>query len=109
MISQGLISDFDQFALMEFYEMEATSLSVSCSPSVSPTTNPPHIVGLVGHHGHHNAFIIVMLMFSSLSLRHVVDAVGNPETIVRFILLELLSKFCHLVPDDDVDNDGDDI
>ena len=41
------------------------------------------------------------MVFFLLSLRHVVDAVGNPKTIVGFVLLELLGKCCHLVPDDD--------
>ena len=48
-----------------------------------------------------------MMVFFLLSLRHVVDAVGNPKTIVGFVLLELLGECCHLVPDDD-DGDADD-
>ena len=49
-----------------------------------------------------------MMVFFLLSLRHVVDAVGNPKTIVGFVLLELVGKCCHLVPDDDDDDDDAD-
>ena len=45
--------------------------------------------------------IIMTAMMILLALADMVDAIGNPETVVRLVLLVLLGKGCHLVPEED--------
>ena len=45
--------------------------------------------------------IIMTAMMILLALADMVDAIGNPEPVVRFVLLVLLGKGCHLVPVED--------
>ena len=45
--------------------------------------------------------IIMTTMMILLALADMVDAIGNPEPVVRFVLLVLLGKGCHLVPEED--------
>ena len=42
--------------------------------------------------------IIMTTMMILLALADMVDAIGNPEPVVRLVLLVLLREGCHLVP-----------
>ena len=42
--------------------------------------------------------IIMRTMMILLALADMVYAIGNPETVVRFVSLVLLREGCHLVP-----------
>ena len=45
--------------------------------------------------------IIMTTMMILLALADMVDAIGNPEPVVRLVSLVLLGKGCHLVPEED--------
>ena len=45
--------------------------------------------------------IIKTTMKILLALADMVDAIGNPEPVVRLVSLVLLGKGCHLVPEED--------
>ena len=48
---------------------------------------------------------MMMMMLTTmkilLALADMVDAIGNPEPVVRLVSLVLLGKGCHLVPEED--------
>ena len=78
---------------------------MSCTLPGSPTGILPHVRGLGG-------VVITMMMTTMmmmvvttmkilLALADMVDAIGNPEPVVRLVLLVLLGKCCHLVPEED--------
>ena len=85
--------------------MVSTSLNVSCTPPDSPTGILPHVRGL-------GSVVVTMMMTTMmmmmvttmkilLALADMVDAIGNPETVVRLVLLVLLGEGRHLVPEED--------
>ena len=45
--------------------------------------------------------IIMTTMMILLALADMVDAIGNPESVVWLVSLVLLGKGCHLVPEED--------
>ena len=84
-----------------------TSLNVSCTLSGSPTGILPQVRGL-------GSMVVVVMMMTTmmmmmmvtalkilLALADMVDAIGNPEPVVRLVSLVLLGKGCHLVPEED--------
>ena len=82
-----------------------TSLNVSCTLPGSPTGILPQVRGL-------GSVVVTMMMTTMmmmmvttmkilLALADMVDAIGNPEPVVRFVLLVLLRKGCHVVPVED--------
>ena len=82
-----------------------TSLNVSCTLSGSPTGILPQVRGL-------GSVVVTMMMTTMmmmmvttmkilLALADMVDAIGNPESVVWLVLLVLLGKGCHLVPEED--------
>ena len=84
--------------------MVPTSLNVSCTPPGSPTGILPQVRGL-------GSVVVTMMMTTMmtmvttmkilLALADMVDAIGNPEPVVRLVLLVLLREGCHLVPEED--------
>ena len=77
-----------------------TSLNVSCTLPGSPTGILPQVRAL-GSVVVTMMMMMVTTMMILLALADMVDAIGNPESVVRFVLLVLLRKGCHLVPVED--------
>ena len=82
-----------------------TSLNVSCTLSGSPTGILPQVRGL-------GSVVVTMMMTTMmmmmvtvmkilLALADMVDAIGNPESVVWLVSLVLLGKGCRLVPKED--------